>query len=57
MPLSDAAHLRVLVDADIVEIFTPESYGAYRIAPAGDPDSSVLVGDGVSPGPMQAHMW
>jgi beta-fructofuranosidase len=57
MPLYAAAHLRVLVDADIVEIFTPESYGAYRIAPAGDPDSSALVVDGASPGQMQAHIW
>jgi beta-fructofuranosidase len=38
--------IRVLLDADIVEIFAAGSYGAYRIAPSGDPAATtVRVGD------------
>jgi hypothetical protein len=35
--------LRVLLDADILEIFTTSGYGAFRIAPATDPAATVLV--------------
>jgi hypothetical protein len=34
--------VRLLLDADIVEIFTAKSYGAYRIGPAVDPAATTL---------------
>ncbi|MEO3857115.1 glycoside hydrolase family 32 protein [Acrocarpospora sp. B8E8] len=44
LPVGDArAGLRVLLDADIVEIFAADSYGAYRIAAAGDPSATTVL--------------
>ena len=42
--------VRVLLDADIVEIFTADSYGAYRITPTAVLSATTLVldGDGAS---------
>jgi beta-fructofuranosidase len=37
------SRVRLLLDADIVEVFTADSYGAYRIAPATDPDATAVV--------------
>jgi beta-fructofuranosidase len=34
--------VRALIDADIVEIFTAKTYGAYRIAPATEPSRTTL---------------
>jgi beta-fructofuranosidase len=35
--------VRVLLDADILEIFTAGGYGAFRITPAADPSQTALV--------------
>jgi beta-fructofuranosidase len=35
--------IRLLLDADILEIFTSDGYGAYRIAPASAPLTTALV--------------
>jgi beta-fructofuranosidase len=42
-----ATPIRLLLDADIVELFTTASYGAYRIAPAHDASATTieLAGD------------
>jgi beta-fructofuranosidase len=42
LPDSDPA-LRVLLDADILEVFSAGTYGAYRIAPALDASATALV--------------
>lgn len=40
-----AGRLRLVLDADLLEVFAPRSYGAYRIAPAADPQHRLhLVG-------------
>ena len=38
--------LRVVLDADIVEIFAPGVYGAYRIDPARDPSATTISWSG-----------
>jgi beta-fructofuranosidase len=43
--------VRVLLDADILEIFTAGGYGAFRIVPAADPSATALV---VHPGANEA---
>lgn len=44
LPITEAAEaIRVLVDADILEIFMPDRYGAYRITPSTDPDGTELL--------------
>jgi beta-fructofuranosidase len=44
LPLKNAdAPIRLLLDADILEIFTAHSYGAYRIAPAAEPSTTSIV--------------
>ena len=51
LPVRDVdAPVRVLLDADILEIFTGGSYGAYRIAPAAEPSMTTVVlgGEGAS---------
>jgi beta-fructofuranosidase len=42
MSLHDDGDLRIVLDADIIEIFTPRGYGAYRIAPATEPPATAI---------------
>jgi beta-fructofuranosidase len=42
LPTADVP-FRLLLDADIVEIFTAVTYGAYRIAPAANPSATTLM--------------
>lgn len=44
LPVGDA-RVRILLDADIVEIFTAEVYGAFRIRPANEPAQTILTSD------------
>jgi beta-fructofuranosidase len=44
LPLADPdAGIRLLLDADILEIFSARSYGAYRIVPAVEPSTTGIV--------------
>jgi hypothetical protein len=43
--VSPSAPLRVLLDADVLEVFGPGSYGAFRIAPASDSAATSLLVD------------
>lgn len=43
LPVDPTQPLVVLVDADIVEIFGPAGYGAYRVGTATDPSTTELV--------------
>ena len=44
LPVPDGdRRVRVLLDADILEVFTAQAYGAYRIARGADPSTTALV--------------
>ncbi|HEY3925171.1 MAG TPA: glycoside hydrolase family 32 protein [Acidothermaceae bacterium] len=47
-PASDA-EVRILLDADLLEVFGPGTYGAFRIPPAADPQHTTLVLEGAAP--------
>jgi beta-fructofuranosidase len=42
LPAPDGA-LRLLLDADLIEVFAGAAYGAYRIAPAAEPAATTLI--------------
>jgi hypothetical protein len=43
MPVHSGQRLVILIDADIVEVFGPAGYGAFRIGAATDPASTELA--------------
>jgi beta-fructofuranosidase len=47
---------RLLIDADILEIFTPSSYGAYRIAPAVDAGTTTITLTGAGGAQAVVHL-
>jgi beta-fructofuranosidase len=57
LPLSQPdLPVRVLVDADILEVFAPGSYGAYRIAPATNAEGTTITVSGEGAAEAAVHL-
>ncbi len=57
MPLPKPSAVRILLDADLLEVFTAASYGAFRIAPASEPCATDIAVDGANPDQIELRAW
>jgi beta-fructofuranosidase len=57
LPLPALSPVRILLDSDLLEIFTASSYGAFRIAPASNPRATDVAIHGARPDEIELRAW